>query len=224
MNLERIAELYRKGLSALDQGDTAVAHDIAHQLAELRNTGAYEIDARAHWQAGEQEEAIRLLRVGVSRFPQVAILWSFLGEYLSDLARYDEAIEAFEKSAEGHGGSRGHADLNLALVHCRAGNYTRALEMLDRIHSGPSEYRVLEMRATVLVDMGRFEEAQQVLEDLADSRPKEATAGDLALMLGLMGEAELGLGDTEQARYFATKCLELDENQIRGLNVMRRLG
>ncbi|HMS57089.1 MAG TPA: CDC27 family protein, partial [Fimbriimonadaceae bacterium] len=215
---------YQLGLDALETRNARKAHRIADKLAALHNTAAYEIGARAHWMVGDHDKAIQLLQVGVSKFPHVAILWYFLGEFLSDMTRYEEAIEAFEKSADGHGGSRGRAVFNIALVHWRKGNYSRALEILNQIDPNMPRHRVLELRGTVLVDLKRYEEAQGVLEELATSRPKEVTATELSLMLGLMAETELGLADLEQARYYAKKCVELDRNQVRGLRVLRELG
>jgi tetratricopeptide (TPR) repeat protein len=225
MNEDRegaVSRLYGLALAALEAGDTEEAQRLAAELAELRNTGAFEIAARAHWLAGESEKAISLLRQGLESFPQVAVLWSWLGHFLSDSGRYDEAVEAFLMSSQGHGADVGMARYNMAISLWRKGELSEARAELEAIQgNSPPPYRVKEMMAVLAVDSGNGKEALELLESLAMERPKTVEADDLALMVGLFAEAYLLLGQTDEATRLARECLKLDRTQPRAARVLR---
>jgi len=220
---ERIDDLYGKGEAALQKGNTKKAHQIANELADLRNSGAYEIKARAQWLEGDRNGAIQTLDRGVISYPQVALLWSYLGEFLSSEKRYDEAIRAFERTREGLAGSNGFADMNIAIVHHRAGDYERALEFLDCVDDDPPRYRVLDVRACILVDSSRFEEAKEVLEELESLQAVRVSFEDRARWISLRAQVELAQSNKARARELARQCLRLDRTCFRAHEVLNRL-
>ncbi len=220
---ERIDDLYWKGRAVLQKGNTKKAHQIANELADLRNSGAYEIKARAQWLEGDRNGAIQTLDRGVISYPQVALLWSYLGEFLSSEKRYDEAIRAFDRTREGLAGSNGFADMNIAIVHHRAGDYKRALEFLDCVDDDPPRYRVLDVRACILVDSGRFEEAGAVLAELESLQAVRVSFADRARCISLRAQVELGLGNRDRAQVLAKAAVRLDRSASRALQVLSEL-
>lgn len=220
---ERIDDLYWKGRAVLQKGNAKQAHRIADELARLRNSGAYEIKARAQWLEGDRDGAIQTLDTGVISYPQVALLWSYLGEFLSSEKRYDEAIRAFERTREGLAGSNGFADMNIAIVHHRAGDYERALEFLDCVDDDPPRYRILDVRACILVDSGRFEEAKEVLEELESLQAVRVSIEDQARWISLRAQVELAQSNKPRARELARQCLRLDRTCFRAHEVLNRL-
>jgi tetratricopeptide (TPR) repeat protein len=220
---ERIHDLYWKGRAVLQKGNAKKAHRIADELARLRNSGAYEIQAGAQWLEGDRNGAIQTLDRGIISYPQVALLWSYLGEFLSSEKRYDEAIRAFERTREGLAGSNGFANMNIAIVHYRAGDYKRALDFLDTVDEDPPRYRVLDVRACILVDSGRFEEANEVLEELESLQAVRVSFEDRARWISLRAQVELAQSNNSRARELARQCLRLDRTCFRAHEVLNRL-
>ena len=72
------------------------AWKVGLRLHKLRYSGAFEIRAKAFEGLGRPIAALAILRRGVRRAPHAPMLWSLLGQVLSDAERYDEALVAFE--------------------------------------------------------------------------------------------------------------------------------
>ncbi len=219
---ERVKALQARGFDFLDQWEPEKALAVADKLAELRNSAAFEIAARAYWMNDEREEAIRKLEVGVKICPTVHILWSYLGQYYSDLERYPEAIAAFEAHRKCPGATDSMSDYNIALVLFRKGDYAEALSVLDRVKGEPPPpWTIKELRGIVLLDMGRYEQALELLLEVADERPKFTDPEPLAVMLGAMAEAQLELGKVDDALENAWGTIKLDKTNIRATRVIR---
>jgi predicted Zn-dependent protease len=97
------------------------AWKVGLRLHGLRYSGAFEIRAKAFEGLGRPVAALAILQRGVRRAPHAAMLWSLLGEALSDAERYDEALAAFE-AGQAVEGNRDQAIFrgNQALVLVRA--------------------------------------------------------------------------------------------------------
>src|SRR5688572_21492310 len=113
---EKLAE---KGYRNLQDGDAAAALKVSAELEALRFTAAFEIAALAHAQLGDLEAAVTTLRRGLDIAPTVWINWQLLGNYLSDLERYDEAASAYDKAMECVGVHESSIRLNQAILASR---------------------------------------------------------------------------------------------------------
>jgi Flp pilus assembly protein TadD len=71
------------------------ALEIATELEAHRYSGSFEIAALAHAGKGDLEAAVAVLRRGVATVPDAWPNWQLLGNYVSDLGRYDEAEAAY---------------------------------------------------------------------------------------------------------------------------------
>lgn len=123
------------------------------------------------WDDERDEEAIKVLERGVRKFPEVAALWSFLGHFYSDCGLYEEALEAFQHSAVGHGGRRAEADYNIAIVMYRLERYEEALakvnllltpEVLETADRVPAHV-VEGLAAYLYIAMGRLDDAEEAV-------------------------------------------------------------
>jgi tetratricopeptide (TPR) repeat protein len=94
---EKLAE---EGYRHLQDRDAEAALKVAAELETLRFTAAFEIAALAHAQLGNLEAAAATLRRGLDIAPTVWINWQLLGNYVSDLKRYDEAASAYDVVAD----------------------------------------------------------------------------------------------------------------------------
>ena len=86
------------GIQHLNDGDAEAALEVAAQLEELRYTASFEIAALAYGQLGDLDAAVGVLTRGVDLAPDVGLNWQLLGNYLSDLERFDEAVSAYESA------------------------------------------------------------------------------------------------------------------------------
>ncbi len=129
-----VSDLSREGFLALDRGQWEKALRLARKLTEKRNTAGREIAARALWELGKPDEAMEELRAGIATAPQIYIFYSLLGHYLSDLGRYDEALEAFYRGKLLTVAPMGEFEYNIGIVKGRQGDYAGALEAVEPIN------------------------------------------------------------------------------------------
>lgn len=93
---------YWERVLALEPGDDRAAWYLtrARQALEFGSVaGPAYYDALAHYQAGDPEEAERLLRVAVAANPAFAQAWGYLGRIAFQDGRYAEAEEAYGRAA-----------------------------------------------------------------------------------------------------------------------------
>jgi tetratricopeptide (TPR) repeat protein len=210
----RAEELLRKGYDRLDQYNAEGAPQIAEELKKIRNTGHFEIAARAHWMEGDHEKAIAVLEEGIRIAPTVYIFWQYLGEYLSDMGRYDEAIDAFEQSRDLPGQRADSLDYNVALVMYRKGAYEAAWERAEKIKvpaEGVFRWALLELRAWLLLRLGRPAEADALFDQFVAEGPKFVEGPELARWLWIGAEAAEERGDRQGALALVRQAVSLDK-------------
>jgi tetratricopeptide (TPR) repeat protein len=160
-------ELAKQGYEALDKLRPKRALRIAKRLARIRYTASFEIAARAHWELGNNEEAIRELREGIKTAPQIYVFYSYLGHYLSDLGRYEEALDVLYRGKTLTSPPKGELEYQIAVVKSRMGDYEGAFEVADSI--GVHEAVIPESamrfgRAYWLTKAGRISEGLREVE------------------------------------------------------------
>ena len=95
---ERADELMKRGLAFVRESRTREALAVASELHSLRFSGGFEIEAQALAYDGLKEEAVAVLRKGLRAAPNSWLNGNLLGNYLSDLGRYEEAFAAYEET------------------------------------------------------------------------------------------------------------------------------
>jgi Flp pilus assembly protein TadD len=139
------------------------AWKVGRRLNSIRYSGAYEIRARAFEGLGRSATALAVLKRGVRRAPHAAMLWSLLGEALSDVGRFDEALGAFA-TGEAIEGNLAQAVYrgNRAMVLVRSGRLDEAAAVLDFAPEGetggddPSTVAFLELVRADIEDARRL--------------------------------------------------------------------
>ena len=108
--------------------------------------------------------AVRLARRHLARFPDDFLAWHFLGERLVDLARYEEAEQAFGKLLEYlPPEKKWRASYSMGRLFREAGNYERSIEWYRKaIDAEPDEATSYIFLGAVLAKQGRLLEAQEV--------------------------------------------------------------
>jgi len=153
-----------EGFGALEISDFERALRAARELHTFENTAAYEIEARARWEMDDRDRAIEVLQKGVQVAPDMFIHWDYLGSFLSDEERFDEALQAYYASRDCEEAPKDAVDFNIAIVYQRQERHERALALLETItpsESVPSEVLV-GARAYSLNETGKHADAMTI--------------------------------------------------------------
>lgn len=218
-------EIFGQAMAALAENDVRYAKRLATELRKLGNSGSYDIEARALWQEGMHARAISTLEQGVKAYPEVAILWSLLGEYLSNTGQYRDAKEAFEASAKGHGANRSLADYNVALVNYREGEFETAILKLNLIppdEASSDMAAVEQLRAYCLLGLGRHEEALVTIDE-AITLSAESDQAFQACNLAVRADARFNLGQGDLALDDAWSAIKLNKSDYDAARVLRAI-
>ncbi|MGV3617107.1 MAG: tetratricopeptide repeat protein [Fimbriimonas sp.] len=216
-------ELIQAGRAALDRRQWGEALRIAGVLHRLQNTGGFEIEARAEWEKGRRDRAIKVMRKGVETVPTHAPLWHFLGRFLSDSGEFDEAARAFEECRR-YGGDPVITALDIAVIRQRQKRYGDALTILlsaDLTQASPwQRWTVACLEAWLNCRLERYEEALELLRSLPDfdgGTPEEWASIDSSEAFALF----YGRNDREGAGNAALRAYRRFRGDERALLVLR---
>ncbi len=199
---DEVGRLERAAQAALEGGDFDAADAIAARLLELGWSGGFEIAALAARGRGEPALAAKRLEEGVEKAPGAGSLWLLLGVVRSDLARYDAALDAFERALSAEGAEPITVRFNRAVAHQRRGNPGAALDDLEVILSLPKPppfaEDALALAAECLATIGRADDGLTMVRAAhdacaADDPRRPRLSAELAVALERAGgdEAEV---------------------------------
>lgn len=154
-----VQALIEEGLEQLDSYDYEKALKTGRKLIELRHTDGFDIAAQALWELGRNAEAVELLEEGVSKAPQVWLLWQLLGNYSSDLEQFERAFECYETALRCPNADTDAIHGNYAVALNRAGRSEEALPHLDAMRGGDAAVMQTAIRSDVLYALARHDEA-----------------------------------------------------------------
>ncbi len=227
---ERIDALMNRANEHLDKYEYEEALAAAHELEELQYTGAYEIAALAHQGKGDVEEAVRVLHRGVEAAPDCWLIWELLGNYLSDLERYEEAEAAYEEALLCDEAWEDSIRLNRAILAQRRKHSSKAFALFSQVGDPDLAIRVAEGRVALLFEMGKTDEAAALAEETLANETPAADPGNgedgrsLARIAALLGQMRLAAGeDKEELSELAWTWLTADPLNEQILKLIRDL-
>lgn len=176
-------ELYWEGMQAFREGRYEDALHIADELLELRNSATFEIRALALDAQGETEAAVECLEEGVATAPGVWLLWELLGNYRSDLERYEDAASAYEEALRCPDVNVGYVRLNQGILLGRRGRPEAGLEALDAVDDPDLSPQVLASRLGLLLELHRHEEVADLSAAALDGDLLEGEPSPVAVSL-----------------------------------------
>jgi tetratricopeptide (TPR) repeat protein len=186
--IRRAEKLTKEGFRHLWDDDPWAALEIAEQLESMGYTSAFELAGLAYARMDDLEAAVTVLERGVEFGPRVWCNWQLLGNYLSDLQRYEAAAHAYDKALECPGTWTDSVRLNQGILASRRGHYDEALALLEQVTDAELQLQAIGTRVSALQELGRTEEALRLagttLEE-TDSDDGEELAG-LAARIGRM--------------------------------------
>lgn len=222
-------QLLDEAYVALDAEEPDRALDLGKKLLELKQVRGFEIVALALDQQGKSDEAISALQTGVTKAPDAFPLWQLLGNFFSERNRYNEAKDAYNRALTCTGADVDAINYDLAVMLRSAGQTLEALGICDQFANPEWGLKVRTLRASLLNNSGRCEEAAQVaLADIAEllNQPEvsEDEMLDLAQNYSELGRANwLGRRDGNAAFENACKALEWDRSDASALWLIREL-
>ncbi len=153
-----------------------------HTLADLDEARQYRDDE-------DYERAVVAARRAVEANPRMVDAWEILGNSLEQLARLEEAEEAYREAME-ISGPRPEVILAMSRVQLELGRVDEALAGIELARQAgvinPNSLRRIGLR---LVEWGRLDEALEVVEQAAeDDRPESLNA--LARVLSELGRQQ----------------------------------
>ena len=189
-------DLYDEGWAFLDEAKFDQALEVGRRLERIRWTGGFELQAAVHEAKGDLDSAINVLKRGIDVAGGPYLLFNRLGNTLSDMERYQEALEIYEQGLALEDTNEVVLRMNRGLVFERMNDHERALAEYLSIIDEIEERRVDEStywyfksyHSSALVALGRFHDLTELIEPLSTavfksdefSQPKAFLAADYA--------------------------------------------
>ncbi|MBX3118849.1 MAG: hypothetical protein KF784_07265 [Fimbriimonadaceae bacterium] len=207
-----------RGIKALHNYEYEEANRIGDRLIKRRFTGGYEVKARALAADDRTQEAIVILRAGLDLAPTNYILWSYLGEYESNLGNHQEAIAAFRRH-EMLGGGTFWSHLNIGMIYGRMGEYDLGFQFIDGLEpdSEEDELTKTKSRAWLMVHTEQYADLNALCKQALLRFP------DCAELYGYAAVARFEHDDSVQARDYALEALARDKTDNLASQVLRAL-
>ncbi|MGH9665691.1 MAG: tetratricopeptide repeat protein, partial [Bryobacteraceae bacterium] len=131
-------------------------------------------EALAAQQAGKFGDAIRVYRLLLKQYPNIAEIRSNLGAALAGEGRYPEAIVEYERAL--HVKANPQVRLNLALAYYKADQLAPAVENLKKVRDEePSNRQVLTILADCDLRLGKNKEVIDLLTGVQHDDPDNLT-------------------------------------------------
>ncbi|MEM7806885.1 MAG: bacterial transcriptional activator domain-containing protein [Planctomycetota bacterium] len=219
MDREETQRLADEGFAELEDGNYDRVLEIADELEARRYSASFELRGRALAALDRTDEAIAVLQDGVAKAPAATSIWHWLGTFLSDVGRYDEAIAAFDSETQ-HGGEASSAKLNKAIVEARRGDFKASLLLLDeRPTFEPELFAWLTYRSDALRHLGQLEEALAASEEALllasdDIDPGMASLAQRSRIESLAGLGQVDRAQTEALTLVRSNTADFEANEL----------
>jgi tetratricopeptide (TPR) repeat protein len=222
---KRTERLCDAGFTHLRNGDFEAALEVATELEKIGYTAAFDIAAQAHASAGNLEQAVQVLERGLALAPDAWPNWQLLGNYQSDLGRYEEAAEAYARALACPDAWQSSILLNQAILLSRLDRHEEALGVLAQADDPELGAELADAKVYALVRLGRAHEAAELAQGiLCDPDLDGIDPALIARVIGNLARARWQLGASEQeVRELALEALEMERNDPGTLELLREL-
>lgn len=193
---KKTEKLTAEGFECLKNEEYEKAIKISDQLEKLRFSSAFEIAAQAYSGLGDLVKAVSVLERGVMLAPDVWLNWQLLGNYLSDLERFESAASAYQNALKCPNVQVGSIQLNQAILANRRNKFDEALQILEKIDDNEMRLHISEARISSLKGLNKVKEAislaKQVLQEASEKdnnvELQDRVAADLGRLRLTSGE------------------------------------
>jgi tetratricopeptide (TPR) repeat protein len=138
---------------------------------------------------GRYAEAIEFYDRVLASSPESTETWNNKGVALYKLGRVEEALECYDRSLSIEPQNL-DALRNKGFVFCSLERLEEALECYDRVLEAGGDAEDLEARATVLVGMGRLQEALSCLMEAVKRKPLERFEEEIEILHSMLAQSD----------------------------------
>lgn len=132
---------------------------------------------------GMYEKAVEYCDRALEINPDSSDAWNNKGVALYNLDRIDEALECYNRALEIDPGNL-DAMRNIAFAHRALGELEKALELYENIIERGGDAYDLEAKATILVALGRFQDAIECIGRAYEMTPDPRFEVEMAAIIG----------------------------------------
>lgn len=202
-------QLTKEVYALLREGKNDEALRVAATLEERCYSSCFEIEAIAHAAKGDLDAAVAVLERGTELAPDVWLNWQLLGNYRSDLGRYDQAAAAYDRAAACPKVSLDSVRLNRAILANRCKRFEAALDFLDSITDVDLAMEAIATRTVALNRLGRHTEAAALALKALTEADEDVHRTCLDTLAAEAVAARLALGEpTADVKAFALDAIE----------------
>lgn len=222
---EQARGLMDEAFQRLDRRDFEGALAVAEQLKAMRHSSAFDITAEVYAAQGQPDRAIAALEEGVRTAPGVWLLWQSLGNLLTREGELARAQEAYGRALACPQVDASSVHFNRGLAYARQQDYDEAHRCLGLVRGDHLRFKAQTFQVAVLVDGGRFADAEALAVRLLEGVPAGAEhLEDAARVEAYLGKAVLqGRGDRDAARQHARKALGMVPQDPVAMWLLRQL-
>ncbi len=214
--------LFKRALD-IDPSSGATKYEIARIEAQMGNylgalpyaQSALENDPENIWFAdflgqlyaelGQLDQSAEVFKTIIKVHPEQYDYYFTLGNLLSAQGKFDEALELY-KDLEKEVGMSEELTLQRQMIYVEQGDFETALKEIDMlIAASPGEVRFRGMKAEILEQMGREDEAIQIYLDILEVEPSNG------LVLISLYEMSLNQGDQAAADKYLNQAFASPE-------------
>lgn len=226
----KVSALIAEGQACLEDSDYDSAIHIGQQLELHQRSYAFELQALAYAGKEDLTEAINVLERGVSLVPDVWLLWLRLGNYYSDMARWDDARRAYSRALTCPHVDPSAVYYDCALLSQREGKLVDALRDIECVTSARLRLKAVGLRISIYTNMGNAAEAirysEQMLNEMSmgdEGAMEDDEAADMASLYGEYANAVYHSGDSERALQLAWQAVSFWKQQETVLWLIREI-
>lgn len=218
MDQDKTQALQDEAIELVQSGLHREALEIAKRLKKEKWSGCFEVEALVFQDQGKLSKAVRVLKKGTKKCPDVWILWQLLGICLSDSGKFTKAIDAFEKGLQTSEPDRISLLFNKAVTLDRMKKSEEALKItmslvtdLDRLGIDPAlKTQIVGQHMDLLTDSGQEDKAIQCFEQYDRSSEVDEDEKERSLLWQAYSETLKKLGEMKASESAVLKAIEFD--------------
>ncbi len=193
-----------------EEGNLPLAVDFMANVVESepRNVWYAQFLAQLYAEVGNLPKSIEIVEQIIENNPDQYAYYFSLGGLLAAEGAYDEALKLYDQ-LESLTGLNEELSMQRQLIYMEKGDNVAALKEVDNlIAANPGEIRYYGMKAEILMELGRQQEAVAIFENMLELDPANG------IVLLALFEIAQNDGDIEKAKNYLGQAFESDDLNI----------
>lgn len=226
---EQAEQLTEEAFAALEMGHYDRVLELTSELRALEFSSCFEIEALLYLDQNQLARALQVLDEGTQAVPDLWLLWQLKGNVLSDLKRFDEALESYDAALPLEGADATSLRFNRATALWRDGRVKAALREVEEYEIADAKldlrWRIEATQLGLWAALERGDDvaarADALFAEQEDLEIEIEEAGQLSMAFSQIGWALMDCKDSERAARWADAALEIDRTNGQALLLRR---